>query len=131
MKRLRRPLQASVKRRRNAAVRWGNSPAVAGMIDKMVQRIVRQFHPDKIILFGSQARGSTNENSDVDLLVVMPVEGSAFEKSVEIGCALRSISFPKDIIVVTPEKYEKRKDIIGTLAYEAEQEGKMLYARPA
>jgi hypothetical protein len=61
----------------------------------------------------------------------MPVDGSTLDKSIEIGCTLHHINVAKDIIVVTPEKFEKRKDIIGTLAYEAAQEGKTLYARSA
>jgi len=42
----------------------------------MVQRIVRRFRPERVILFGSHARGEAGPDSDVDLLIVMPVEGS-------------------------------------------------------
>jgi uncharacterized protein len=45
-------------------------------ISEMVRRIVEGFHPDKIILFGSYARGAAGPDSDADLLVVMPVKGS-------------------------------------------------------
>jgi predicted nucleotidyltransferase len=50
--------------------------SVTPNIDSMVQRIVNKFHPEKIILFGSQARGTAGPDSDVDLLVVMSLEGS-------------------------------------------------------
>ena len=57
---------------------------VQAQIDRMVQRIVRKFHPEKIILFGSQARGDAGPDSDVDLLIVMPVAGSKCDKRLEI-----------------------------------------------
>ena len=95
----------------------------------MVERIVRQFMPDKIILFGSHARGSAGPDSDVDLLIVMPVTGSKREKAVEIGVALHDIRVPKDLIVVTPEEFEWRKDTVGTIEWPAWREGKVVYAR--
>jgi len=49
-------------------------------IERMVRRIVRQFRPERVILFGSHARGEAGPDSDVDLLVVMRVEGSRREK---------------------------------------------------
>lgn len=98
-------------------------------IQAMVERIVRQFMPDKIILFGSHARGSAGPDSDVDLLIVMPVAGSKREKAVEIGVALHDIRVPKDLIVVTPEEFEWRKDTIGTIEWPAWREGKVVYAR--
>jgi len=99
-------------------------------IREMVQRIVRQFMPEKIILFGSHARGSAGPDSDVDLLIVMPVAGSKREKVVEIGVALHDIRIAKDLIVVTPEEFEWRKDTIGTIEWPAWHEGKVVYARP-
>ncbi len=99
------------------------------LISQMVRRIVRRFHPERIILFGSHARGDPGRDSDVDLLIVMPVKGSRREKAVEIGVALHDIRAPKDIIVTTPEDFEWRKEIAGTIERPAAQEGKVLYAR--
>jgi uncharacterized protein len=98
-------------------------------IEIMVRRIVRRFRPEKIILFGSYARGEAGPDSDVDLLVVMPVSGSKREKAVEIGVALHGIRIPKDIIVTTPEEFEWRKEIVGTIERPAALEGKVLYAK--
>ncbi len=98
-------------------------------IRQMVRRIVSQFRPERIILFGSHARGDAGPDSDVDLLVVMPVEGSRREKAVEIGVALHDIRLPKDIIVTTPEAFETRKEIAGTIERPAARQGKVLYAR--
>jgi uncharacterized protein len=105
--------------------------SVQDYILEMVSRIVSRFHPDKIILFGSHARGDAGPDSDVDLLVVMAVEGSRRERSVEIGVVLHDIPLAKDIVVVTPSDIEKRQDIPGTLIRPALQEGKVLYARTA
>jgi predicted nucleotidyltransferase len=96
-------------------------------IDRMVKRIVKEFKPDKIILFGSQARGDAGPDSDVDLLIVMPVAGSKFEKAIEIGVALHDIPIPKDIIVSRPEEFAWRKEIVGTIEWPAVREGKVLY----
>jgi len=100
-------------------------------IAQMVRRIVERFHPEKIILFGSHARGTGGPDSDVDLLVVMPVEGSKRAKTVEIGVALHDIRIPKDIIVVTPDEMAKYGDIVGHIIYPALREGKVLYDRAA
>jgi predicted nucleotidyltransferase len=98
-------------------------------IEKMVRRIVGRFSPDKIILFGSHARGNAGPDSDVDLLIVMSVAGSKRQKAVKIGAALHDIPVAKDVIVVTPEEFEWRKDILGTIEWPASREGKVLYAR--
>ena len=98
-------------------------------IDKMVRRIVKKFKPEKIILFGSYARGTPTRDSDVDLLIIMPVSGSKREKRIEIGVALHDIRIPKDIIVATPDEVERRKNLVGTIIRPALEEGKVLYAR--
>jgi predicted nucleotidyltransferase len=99
-------------------------------VQEMVERILSRFMPDKIILFGSHARGDPGPDSDVDLLIVMPVTGSKREKAIEIGVALHDIRISKDLIVVTPEEFEWRKATIGTIEWPAWREGKILYARP-
>lgn len=94
-----------------------------------MRRIVRGFHPDRIILFGSHARGDAGPDSDVDLLVVAPVEGLRHKRQIQIRVALHDIHVPKDIIVTTPEDFEWRKEIPGTIEYPAAREGKVVYAR--
>jgi predicted nucleotidyltransferase len=76
----------------------------------MVQRIVKMFHPQQIILFGSHARGESGTDSDVDLLVVMPVRGSVRDMRLKVCGALHDRPFPLDIIVTTPEDFPWRKD---------------------
>ena len=100
------------------------------VIDQMVLRIVERFDPERIILFGSAGRGEAGPDSDVDLLVVMSIQGSRREKAVQIGVALNDIPVPKDIFVTTPEDFEWRKDIVGTIERPAALEGRLVYARP-
>src|SRR5438477_12746692 len=94
-------------------------------IARMVKRIATRFAPEKIILFGSQARGDAGPDSDVDLLVVMPVEGSVADKGIEIRMALHDIHIPIDIVVTTPEEFAWRKDYVGTIEWPATREGKV------
>jgi predicted nucleotidyltransferase len=98
-------------------------------IDQMVVRIVERFDPERIILFGSAARGEAGPDSDVDLLVVMRVSGSRREKAVEIGVVVNDIPLPKDIIVTTPEDFAWRKEVAGTIERPAVREGRLVYAR--
>jgi predicted nucleotidyltransferase/HEPN domain-containing protein len=103
--------------------------SLPAQIDRIVKRIVQKFHPERIILFGSQARGDAGPDSDVDLLVVMPVEGSISEKRLEIRRALPELPVPVDVIITTPEDFAWRKDVVGTIEWPATHEGKVLYAR--
>jgi len=98
------------------------------LIREMVNRIVRRFDPEKVILFGSYATGKADPDSDVDLLVVMPFIGPKRSKRLEVRMAVHDIVASKDIIVVTPEEFACRKNIVGTIEYPASREGKVLYA---
>jgi len=95
----------------------------------MVRRIVAEFDPDKIILFGSYARGEARPGSDVDPLVVMPVKGSKRAKQLEIRAAVHDVGVPKDIVVSRPEEFQWRKETVGTIEHPAAREGEVLYAR--
>jgi len=103
--------------------------AVRERIEEIVDRIVRQFDPEMVILFGSHARGDAGPDSDVDLLIVMPVVGSRRDTRLAIRRALQDIEVPKDILLVTPEDFERRKRIAGTIERPAATQGKVLYAR--
>lgn len=98
-------------------------------IDEMVRRIVKRVHPEKIILFGSYARGSATIDSDADILVVMPVKGSKRKRATDIDLALVGVDLPVDVIVVTPEELEQNRNRIGTIIYPALREGRVLYER--
>lgn len=101
---------------------------VEAKIREMVRRIVEGFHPEKVILFGSRARGDAAPHSDVDLLVVIPTN-SKKETTLGIRMAVRAMGVSKDIIVVTPEEFTRKRDAIGTIVHPAVQEGIVLYDR--
>lgn len=95
----------------------------------MAERIVQRFHPLRIILFGSCARGEASPGSDVDLLVVLPQVGDKRQAVVEILRALADFPVPKDVIVTTPEEIERRGNLVGTVLRPALREGRVLYER--
>lgn len=96
---------------------------------EMVRRIVERFNPQRIILFGSFSRGAAGGDSDADLLVVMPVQGSRRGLAVRMELALAGLPLPKDLIVVTPEEVERDRDQVGTIIHPALREGVVLYER--
>ena len=104
---------------------------ISALIEEMVRRIVRDFSPEKIILFGSHARGNAGADSDIDLLVVARCDGETRVKVVEIRRALADLPVAKDIIVVTPEYFARYRDVIGTIVWPAMREGRILYERAA
>ena len=95
-------------------------------IRELCERIVREFHPEKVVLFGSHARGDAGEYSDVDLLVIMPFEGHSALKSAEVCCRIRP-RFPVDILVRTPETVCQRLEWGDFLLREIVEQGKVLY----
>ena len=99
------------------------------LIAEMVRRIVTRFNPLKVILFGSHARGDAGPDSDVDLLVVLPPNGSRRQQAIEIDVALSGIRLPVDVIVVTPDDIVRDRDIPGTVVRPALREGRVLYER--
>lgn len=98
-------------------------------IDEMVRRIVERFNPEKVILFGSHARGTAGPDSDVDLLVIMSVTGSKHAQRLRIREALSGIGLSKDVVLATPDEVSRYGDLVGTVLRPALQEGKVLYDR--
>ena len=91
------------------------------------ERLVREFQPRRVILFGSHARGTADAHSDIDLLVLCPVSGSRRALMVAMDRALSGLGFARDVIVLTPEEFEIDRHIPGTVARPAWKEGKILY----
>ena len=96
-------------------------------ISIMTERIVRDFDPLQIILFGSQARGDADRDSDIDLLVVFAELTDKRKTAIDIERALADVPVAKDILVSTPEELERSRPRIGSVLRYAQQEGKILW----
>ena len=96
------------------------------ILDDIIRRIVEVAQPEKIILFGSAARGDMNRHSDVDLLIIKecanPLElmGQIYQNLHRVGAAV-------DAIVVTPQSVERYKDTHALVIKPALREGKVVY----
>ena len=96
----------------------------------MTQRIVEGFDPDRIILFGSMARGDARADSDVDLLIVLPQVEDKRQAMVDILGSMADLPVATDVLVTTPEEIKRRGHLAGPLLRPALREGKVLYERP-
>ncbi len=107
------------------------SESIHEHLNEIVRRIVKTAQPQKIILFGSHARGTAGPHSDVDILVIMDLKKSRREQATEIDLALYGIDLPTDIIVVTGEEFERGRNHLGTIIRPVSLEGKILYEKAA
>lgn len=97
-------------------------------LQEIVNRIVEIAHPDRIVLFGSAARGDMTSDSDVDLLVIKSDVKHRGELTEEIYKNLIGVDHAVDIIVVSPEDIDRYGDAIGLVLKPALQEGQEIYA---
>jgi len=99
------------------------------VLDEIIRRVVRAADPERIVLFGSAARGQMGPNSDVDLLVIksganrLELMGRIYEHLIGVEAAV-------DVIVVTPEDVERYGDSHALIIAPALKEGKVVYERP-
>ncbi|MBI3410820.1 MAG: nucleotidyltransferase domain-containing protein [Planctomycetes bacterium] len=97
------------------------------VIERYAQAIVEEFHPEKIILFGSHAYGRPHTDSDVDLLVIMPARNQ-HDQAVRIRWRLAA-PFPVDLIVRTPKQMAWRLGEGESFTTEIMSKGKVLYEK--
>jgi predicted nucleotidyltransferase len=97
-------------------------------IQELANRIVHEFKPDRIVLFGSYAHGTAAVDSDVDLLVILPFEGKGFWKSLEIINRV-NVPFSLDLMAYRPDVAARRYDQGDPLIRDAIDHGKVLYER--
>lgn len=95
-------------------------------IQDFCKEVVDKFHPEKIILFGSYAYGEPNQDSDVDILVILSFEGRAVQQAVKILLAI-DYHFPLDLIVRTPQTIEQRLEMGDFFIRDIMQKGHVLY----
>jgi predicted nucleotidyltransferase len=105
-----------------------NMATYSDVIPQLVQRIVDEVRPLRIIIFGSGARGEMGPDSDIDILVVMP-DGTHRRRTAQLLYRkIRGAGVPFDVLVATPSDLEKHRDNIGLIYRTILEEGKEVYA---
>jgi predicted nucleotidyltransferase len=98
-------------------------------IEDVAKRIGSQINAEAVILFGSYAKGTANENSDVDFLVVAESNLPRFKRSRKLYKLFKPYPFGMDILVYTPAEIEKGRRISQSFVSTVLQEGKTVYAK--
>lgn len=98
-------------------------------IDGVAKAIVENFHPEKIILFGSYASGTPTPDSDLDLLVVMESDQPRYRRSPPLRLLFRPVPCPMDILVYTPAEVNKWKEANSHIVTIAHNTGRVMYER--
>ena len=98
-------------------------------IGLIVEKIAAAFNPRRIIMFGSRARGDASPGSDLDLLVEMDSDKPPPRRASDILRLFGPRKWAMDVVVYTPEEVKRLRNVVGTLVYTVEREGKVLYER--
>ena len=99
----------------------------AGTIKRLTDLLIEAAKPNRIIMFGSQARGEAGQDSDLDVMVVEEVVSDRVGEMVRLNRLLRSLDIPVDLLVVSAEKFNYWRETPGNVYFEAATEGKVLY----
>ena len=97
-------------------------------LETLVRRIVEVARPDRIVLFGSAARGEMGPDSDIDVLVVKSGVEHRRRLAQDIYMNLSGVGVGVDLIVLTPEDLEAQRDSVGSIVGPALDEGRVIYA---
>jgi uncharacterized protein len=100
------------------------------LIDDAVHRIVAVADPDRVVLFGSRARGDARPGSDIDLLVIARSDKPRYRRAAPLYGALREIPVAMDVLVYTPDEVEEWSGVRQAFVTTAMREGKVLYEKP-
>lgn len=97
------------------------------VLDEIIRRVVETAHPERIILFGSAARGEMSPNSDVDLLVVKGGDFNLRRLTGDIYLNLHGVGQAVDVVMVTPQQVEQHQDTHWMAIAPALREGREVY----
>ena len=97
------------------------------LIEEIIRRILSVTRPDRIILFGSAATGEMTRESDIDLLILEASPNNMREERARIRRTLRELDYAFDILMMSTERFEESKNVIGGLAYPVNKYGKVIY----
>ena len=96
----------------------------------VLNKLISFYNPEKVYLFGSQARKDADLNSDIDFLVIAETNKPKKKRTIDFRKKLRGKNeYPVDIIVYTPEEFNEWCDVINTIPYRVNEEGELLYER--
>jgi predicted nucleotidyltransferase len=96
-------------------------------LQEIIRRVVEVAHPERIILFGSAARGDMDSNSDVDLLIIKSGNFDYFSLVGDIHMSLHGVGQAVDIVLATPEQVEQYRDTHCLIISPALREGREVY----
>lgn len=96
-------------------------------IRQAVNRIVQAARPNKVILFGSYARGDVTPDSDLDLMVILPGQPDKVAEMIRLRQVIGVVGTGVDVLVFSEEEAQRRGQVPGTVVYWASKEGKVLY----
>ncbi|MFA4817486.1 MAG: nucleotidyltransferase domain-containing protein [Parcubacteria group bacterium] len=97
-------------------------------IEEITDKIVREYQPEKIILFGSYAWGTPNKDSDLDFFIVKEAENTrTIAREIDRSVFPRYVAM--DFVVYTPEKFQKWKSLGDPFLTKIINQGKLLYER--
>jgi predicted nucleotidyltransferase len=99
------------------------------LIRDIVRRIVDTVQPEKVILFGSQARGDARPNSDFDLLVIKQSDEPRYRRSIPLYVALADLPVEVEVMVYTPEEVDEWSQVPQAFVTTAVREGTAIYER--
>ncbi|MEA3338472.1 MAG: nucleotidyltransferase domain-containing protein [Chloroflexota bacterium] len=102
-------------------------PVDAELMDEMARRIVEASRPQKIILFGSRARGEARPDSDIDMLVIAESPKPRHQRAAPLYGAVSDILVAMDILVYTPGEVEEWSEAPQAFVTTAVREGQVLY----
>jgi uncharacterized protein len=100
--------------------------------NEVVRRLVNEFHPEAIYLFGSHAWGKPTADSDLDLLVIISrSRQKPVQRAVRAQRSLRGVKAAVDVLVKTRREFERYTSVKASLEAQIAREGKLLYGREA
>ena len=106
-----------------------NQSVTSEVLNQIIKRLVALAAPVKIILFGSNARGEAQLDSDLDLLIVEKEVADPYDEVLRLDRALRDFMLPLDLVVVSEAQFERYAQVPGTIYYRSLKEGRILYAQ--
>lgn len=100
------------------------------LLQEITARLVAEFHPDQVILFGSRAWGTPSEESDLDLYVIVPESNERPLQRARRACGcLRGIGVPTDVLVRTRAEADRYREVYASLESEIFEKGRVVYER--